>query len=117
MAKKLKAYKDFQNEELYKAKSINDLILLSIYLIDLKKEKCTFEKLVNECFTLFPRELSFSSLKQWPDSRKLDRPLRDMRRKFLISGNPQSFFTLTKSGKKYAEEIALSFKQKRILFS
>ncbi|MCJ7786698.1 hypothetical protein MUP06_00580 [Patescibacteria group bacterium] len=102
------------DEELYKNRSINILILFSIYSVIENKEKCTFERLVKECFTLFPKAFSFSKYPQWPDSRKLDRPLRSLRRKRLILGDPKTAFSLTKSGKKIVEEIVKAFRQRKL---
>lgn len=103
------------DEELYKDKSINDLILFCLYSLSEKKEKCTFEKLVKECFTLFPKAFGFSKYRKWPDSRKLDRPLRALRKRKLITGNPKTTFSLTKQGQKRALEITKSFQQKKLL--
>lgn len=103
-------------EELYKNKSVNDLILFGIYSVITKKEKCTFERLSKECFALFPKAFSFPEYKKWPDSRKLDRPLRTLRKRKLITGNPKTSFSLTKLGKKSAEEIAKTFKQRKLKF-
>ena len=91
-----------------KKKSLNDLIIFCLYSLE---KKCSFEELVKKCFSLFPEFLSFPKIKQWPDSRKLDRPLRGFRKKKLIIGSPKTFFSLTKLGKKRAEEIAKSFGQ------
>ena len=118
------------DEELYKNRSINSLILFSIYSViegdedksssslfaaaRENKEKCTFERLVKECFTLFPKTFSFSKYPQWPDSRKLDRPLRLLRRKKLISGNPKTAFSLTKSGRKIVEEMVRALRQRKL---
>ena len=102
------------NITLYQKAGINDLILFSIYLITENQEKCTFERLIKECFTLFPQVFSFSKHPQWPDSRKLDRPLRDLRKRKLIIGNPQTYFSLTKSGKKIAVEAAKTFRQREL---
>lgn len=104
------------DEELYKDKPINDLILFGIYSLNEKKEKCTFEKLVRECFTLFPKAFSFLQYPKWPDSRKLDRPLRTLRKRKLITGNPKTTFSLTKSGRKLAEETIKSFRQRKLKF-
>jgi hypothetical protein len=106
----------FLDEQLYKNKPIAELILFSIYSISEKKEKCTFEKLVKECFRLFPKAFSFSKYPQWPDARKLDRPLRTLRKRKLITGSPKTSFSLTRSGKKIAEEIIKSFRQIRLKF-
>lgn len=102
------------DEELYSRVSINDLILFSIYSVVAKKEKCTFERLVKECFILFPKSFSLRHFPKWPDSRKLDRSLRTLRKRKLITGNPKTFFSLTKLGKKAAEEVAKTFRQRKL---
>jgi len=102
------------DDELYKNRSINSLILFGIYSVSENKEKCTFERLVRECFTLFPKMFGFPKHLQWPDSRKLDRPLRSLRRKKLILGDPKTAFSLTKSGKKIVEEIVKAFRQRKL---
>ena len=103
-------------EEFYLNKSVNNLILFSIYSVSGKKEKCSFEELIKECFTLFPRVFSFSKYQRWPDARKLDRPLRLLRKRKLITGNPKSHFTLTKAGKKMTEEMTEKLRQRRLSF-
>ncbi|MFC1663572.1 hypothetical protein ACFL0A_00350 [Patescibacteria group bacterium] len=102
------------DEGLYKRIRINDLILFSIFSVVEKKEKCTFERLIKECFVLFPKIFSFFEHPKWPDSRKLDRPLRDLRSKRLITGEPKTFFSLTKTGKNLAEETLKIFRQKKL---
>jgi len=115
---------------LYKKVRITDLILFGInsvieseedksssspFAIARKnEEKCTFERLIEECFTLFPKEFGFSQHPQWPDSLKLDRQLRILRKRKLITGNPKTSFFLTKLGKKIALEIAKSFRQRKL---
>jgi len=95
--------------------SINDLILFCIHSIVLNNEECSFERLVKECFTLFPETLSFTRYPIWPDSRKLDRPLRALRNERMIIGDPKTIFMLTKDGEKKAEEIARSLRQGKLL--
>ena len=99
------------DQQLYKKAKTIDLILFGINSVIENKEKCTFEKLIKECFTLFPEIFSFSKYPQWPDSRKLDRPLRALRKRELIKGDPKTSFFLTKLGKKIAIETAKSFRQ------
>ncbi len=98
-------------ESLYQKFSLGDLIVFSIYSLGKKAE---FEQLVKECFTLFPAAFSFRSFSEWPDSRKLDRSLRSLRREKLIKGNPQTSFSLTKAGEKRAEAISRDFRQERM---
>jgi len=98
----------------YQKTAVQDLILFGIYLVAENREKCTFERLAKECFRLSPQVFSFSKYPQWPDSRKLDRPLRALRNKKLIAGDPATEFSLTKLGKKTAAEITQTFRQKKL---
>lgn len=100
--------------ELYKKIGIGELIIFSVNSAAEKKEKCTFERLLEECFNLFPKAVCFSKNQKWPDSRKLDRPLRDLRKKNFIKGDPKNSFVLTKEGKKITEETAKIFCQRKL---
>jgi hypothetical protein len=93
---------------------IKELILLGIYFVLERDKHCSFPKLVKECFNSFPEQFALDGCFQWPDSRKLDRPLRVLRKRKLISGDPASFFQLTKAGRKSAEEIAQMFRQREL---
>ena len=95
--------------------SINELILFAIYSLNKRNKKYTFQGLISECFSLFPEKFCFPKYSKWPDARKLDRSLRTLREKKIISGNLQSSFVLTFSGKKMAEEITKTFCQKKLL--
>jgi len=100
--------------ELYSKLAVSDLILYGLNSVSSKKKGCTFEDLVKECFDSFPKVFSFSSISKWPDSRKLDRPLRTLRKRKLIKGDPKSSFVLTESGKKIAKETADILTQKKL---
>jgi len=91
-----------------------DQILFAIYSLTSNGEKCGFERLIKECFTLFPETFGFSKYPQWPDSLKLDRQLRTLRKRKLITGDPKIPFSLTKLGKKIAIEISRTFRQRKL---
>jgi hypothetical protein len=101
-------------KEFYKKISIHDLILFGVSSVNSKKEKCTYERLVKECFDLFPKSFSFSEIPNWPDARKLDRSLRSLRKKKMLTGDPKNVFALTKIGRKSAEDISKIFRQGRL---
>lgn len=103
------------DEQLYRRVAINNLILFGIHLSSDKSKKCSFGELTKTCFYLFPKAFTMSDNSKWPDTRKLDRPLRTLRDRKLITGNPQTSFSLTKQGKKIALEAAKLFTQKRLL--
>jgi len=94
-----------KNQEFYLRFSIKDLIVLAICSIQRRKEDCTFEKLVYECFTLFPKKFSLSRYPEWPDSHKLDRHLRKIQEHNLISGSRETSYYLTPLGLKKCEKL------------
>ena len=105
----------FLNEDIYSRIAINDLIIFAMHSIKNSEKECSFESLVNECFNLFPKTFAFLKYPKWPDSRKLDRSLRYLRKKNLIRGDPKTCFTLTQKGKKRSLEIVKAFRQIKLL--
>ena len=106
--------KDFINDQIDRKISINDLIILGVYLLEKEKRQCDFESLIEKCFKLSPELISFKKNK-WPDSRKIDRPLRDLRKNNLIKINSEFLFSLTKKGTKEALEIIKILYQGKLL--
>ena len=100
--------------EVYQKLAINDLILISIFQLQTSNKKIGFEELLKNIFELFPKKINFEKCPNWPDSRKIDRPIRTLRRKKLIGGNPIKGFFLTKDGQKRAQEIIKILKQMRL---
>lgn len=111
--------KKFLDSKSYEKVPVNKLILLGIYLLTSKNkgpnQKCKFEALVKECFTLFPKVFALSHYPKWPDTRKLDRPLRALRKRKMINGDSKTFFVLTGLGKREVKKITKTFRQKRLL--
>jgi hypothetical protein len=98
------------SEEIYTKIPTAHLIVFGIYSIIQRGENCTFEKLIEECFSLFPKVFSFSRHPGWPDSLKFDRTLRTLREKGLVVGNPNTFYSFTKFGEKIAKKTAQDLK-------
>ncbi len=95
--------------------SVNDLILFCIHSIVANNEQCSFDRLIKECFTLFPETLRFDRYPIWPDSRKLDRPLRALRQEKLIIGDSKTILMLTNEGQKKATNIFKALRQGKLL--
>jgi len=95
--------------------SVNDLILFCIHSVVSNSEQCSFERLVKECFSLFPETLRFMRYPIWPDSRKLDRPLRALRSEKLIIGDSKNYFILTKLGEEKAASVSKALRQGKLL--
>ena len=106
--------KDFTSSRIDRKIPINDLILLGIYLLEKEEKLCDFEALIGKCFSLSPKSISFKRNK-WPDSRKIDRPLRDLKKNDLVSISPKLIFTLTKKGVKKSLEIIKVLYQGKLL--
>lgn len=85
--------------------NLQDLIIIGIFYVSEKNETCTFEKLVAECYQKFPKSFSFKRYPQWPDSLKLDRPIRTLRNKGLIVGTIKDVIFLTQFGREKAIEL------------
>ncbi len=92
--------------------SINDIILFIINISP--KEGVSFEDLLEGCFKKFPESISFSKNKNWPDSRKLDRPIRSLKLLGLIKMNSQDNFILSEKGRKRADMISRSMSQEKL---
>jgi len=106
--------KETFTEEIYQKVKICDLITVSLYSLGNSGKKITFERLLEKCFDLFPKKFNFPKHPSWPDSRKLDRPLRTLRREKLLLGNPKEKFSLTPKGKKRALQIIKLLRQKKL---
>lgn len=78
--------------------SLEDLILLGIDAVIKKKNKCSYGDLINELFSNYPDSFSIADYPKWPDTLKLDRPLRSLRSNRLIIGSPVTFYSLTPLG-------------------
>lgn len=92
--------------EKYQNLTLEKLIIYSVAKVTESSEECTFERLVKECFEKFPKSFGFYRYSQWPDSLKLDRSLRKLRKEGHITGSNETRFVLTKSGESYANAVA-----------
>ena len=62
-------------------------------------EECTFERLVYECFKLFPQKFAFMRYPDWPDSTRINKAwLRCRTDKGWLSGTVKEGFRITSSG-------------------
>ena len=104
-----------KNQETSQNFLVNDLILFCIHSVVINSEQCSFDRLIKECFTFFPETLRFPRYPIWPDARKLDRPLRQLRKEKSIIGDPKTYFLLTKNGEIKAAQVAKALRQGKLL--
>jgi len=101
LMKKTRSY----NPLIYKEIGIDQLVVLSVHRILESGEDCTFERLVYECFTLFPESFSLIRYPDWPDSARINKAwLRCRTDKGWLSGSTKEGFRLTSLGHKMALE-------------
>ena len=98
-------------EGIYIETKIGDLILVALSGF---KKKIEFEDLLEKCFSLFPKRFAFFNNTQWPDSRKLDRPLRSLREDGFVNGEPEEGFTITKKGSSIATQTLKLLRQGKL---
>jgi len=80
------------------------LVYCAKKIID-RGDDCTFEALVYECFSLFPRKFSLANYPEWPDSARVDKSWRRCRSdKGWLYGTAKEGLKITEAGR----EIALS---------
>ncbi|MCD6402382.1 hypothetical protein J7L36_00805 [bacterium] len=101
-------------EKRHKNIAIKDAILYAIYLVNSDKGECTFEHLVKKCFDIFPKDFSLSNYPQWPDTRKIDRPLRRLRQQGLVKNNKDGSYALTRKGEELAARLTKILKQQSL---
>jgi len=111
-----KTNKIVYDEKIYTNIGLENLVLYGIYLVSKRGENCTFEKLVAECFSQFPKVFAFKRYPEWPDSLKFDRPLRKLREKGMIVGNIKDIFSPTKFGEQKAIETENILKKVNVIF-
>lgn len=94
-----------QSFDIYLNLGIQNLIILGPFFISEKKETCTFERLVAECYQHFPKAFSFKKYPQWPDALKFDRALRALRERGLILVTTKDIISLTEFGREKAIKL------------
>ncbi len=88
-------------EEVYESIDLDSLVTYAVWSTEQKGEACTFERLVEECFTLFPKKFSLFGYPHWPDSARVNKSwLRCRTDKGLIKGTVKTGFRLTPLGEK-----------------
>lgn len=91
---------------LYEGIGYDELTNYAIYSLIRKGMETTFENIVAEAFTLFPRRFSLRGYPEWPDSAVVNKSwLRCRTDKHYIEGSVKEGFRLTPKGLKVAEEM------------
>jgi len=93
------------NESIYTSISLTKLTIFAIHEITNHSEECAYERVVKECFTLFPKRFSFQRYSEWPDGSRIKLEILRCRDNGYITGNEKNGFQITLLGKRVAQEV------------
>jgi len=92
-------------ENVYTSVSLTKLTIFAISKIAENGEESAYERIVKECFSLFPKRFSFQRYPEWPDGARLKIEILRCRDNGWVTGNEKNGFQITSLGKRVAEEI------------
>lgn len=98
------------NPKIYKEFPIDDLTIYAISNIFKNRDEFTVERLISECFTLFPEKFGLTRYRQWPDYNRIRLSLSRCKNKGWVVGNAKSGFKITKFGEDKANRVCLQLK-------
>ncbi len=99
------------DESIYTSVSLTKLTIFAISRIAKNGEECAYERVVKECFSLFPKRFSFQRYPDWPDGTRVKIEILRCRDKGWLTGNEKNGFQITSLGKRGAEEVLKELKQ------
>ena len=99
------------DESIYTGVSLTKLTGFAISKIAKNGEECAYERVVKECFSLFPKRFSFQRYPDWPDGTRVKIEILRCRDKGWLTGNEKNGFQITSLGKRVAEEVLKELKQ------
>lgn len=93
------------DERIYSSISLTKLTILAINEIVSNGEECAYERVVKECFALFPKRFSFQRYPEWPDGTRVKIEILRCRDNGWVTGNEKNGFQITLLGKRAAQEV------------
>jgi hypothetical protein len=97
-------------EKIYTLLPLTKLVIFAISEIDNIKEECAYERIVKECFTLFPKRFSFQRYPEWPDGNRVKIEILRCRNNGWVTGNEKKGFHITSLGRRAAQEVLKELK-------
>jgi len=99
------------DEGIYTSVSLTKLTIFAISKIAESGEECAYERVVKECFDLFPKRFSFQRYPEWPDGTRVKIEILRCRDKGWVTGNEKNGFKITSLGRRVADEVLKELKQ------
>lgn len=102
------------NESIYNSISLTKLTIFAIHEITNNSEECAYERVVKECFTLFPKRFSFQRYSEWPDGSRIKIEILRCRDNGYVTGNEKNGFQITLLGKRVAQEVLKELQEGKV---
>ena len=102
------------DESIYTSVSLTELTIFAISKIDESGEECAYERVVKECFTLFPKRFSLQRYPEWPDGARIKLEISRCRDKGWTKGNEKNGWQITEMGKREAQEVLADLQKGRV---
>lgn len=102
------------DESIYTSKSLTKLTIFAIREIADNGEECAYERIVKECFTLFPKRFGFRRYPEWPDGSRIKIEILRCRDKGWITGNEKNGYQITSSGRRAAQEVLEELQETKV---
>ncbi|MDI6840554.1 MAG: hypothetical protein QMD71_06890 [bacterium] len=102
------------DENIYTSISLTKLVIFAINEIANNGEECAYERIVKECFTLFPKRFSFQRYPEWPDGSRIKIEISRCRDKGWVTGNEKNGFQITLLGKRVAQEVLKELQEGKV---
>lgn len=93
------------DEGIYTSVSLTKLTIFAILKIAESGEECAYERVVKECFTLFPKRFGFQRYPEWPDGTRVKIEILRCRDKGWVTGSEKKGFQHTSMGRRVADEV------------
>ena len=92
-------------EKIYSLMPLTKLTILAISEIINNGEECAYERVVKECFDLFPKRFGFRRYPEWPDGSRIKIEVLRCRDNGWITGNEKNGYQITSLGRRVVQEI------------
>ena len=107
------SYVNQHKEAAYMKIGLDDLVTYAVFSLKEKGKEATFENLVVECYSLFPKRFSLVGYPMYPDSALVNKSwLRCRTDKRLIDGSAAKGFKLTPAGIEVVEKTSFLLKDR-----
>lgn len=99
------------DEGIYTSVSLTKLTIFAISKIAKNGEECAYERVVKECFSLFPKRFGLQRYPEWPDGARIKIEILRCRDNGWVTGNEKNGFQITSLGKRVADEVLIELQQ------